>query len=456
MTENKLIKEENMELSEKIGNSNEEERTEETADMNELTAGTETETDEAAYVPEEVYKERPQLVLRDLVKIYPFTEIRGIMFGKKKAKQWLEKQKQMPYTTNEGVIAVQHFSMEIKKGEFIVLLGPSGCGKSTLLKMIAGLTDLSSGDVLLDGRLINDVYPEDRNFAMVFQNYSLYPHLNVYKNLAYPLRNLHLPEEELDRKVQDIAKLLKLQKLLDRRPKELSGGEMQRVAIGRALVREPVIFLMDEPLSNLDASFRQKLRTEIRRIHDDLHNTVIYVTHDQREAFMLADRIVVMKDGLIQQIGTPKELYNHPVNSYVASFIGEPKVNLLPGELQIRVSGSGLKASVSVLDTELSLPEDTAALFTKADDHRKVTVGIRPVHIKKTEDGGGIAAKVTYKEVLGSEVNLGLEVNGTEIVTVIPLSLPKDAFYMPGDEVHIVLPGDKLFLFDEQTGMLIE
>lgn len=247
-----------------------------------------------------------RLELQDLVKIYPFAQVKGL-FGRKQQKEILEKQRAMPYTTNEGVIAVQKVSLTIPEGTFVVLLGESGCGKTTLLRMIAGLERPTLGEVLFDGEPVTDLPPEERNVAMVFQNYSLYPHFTVFDNIAFPLRNLHMPREELEKTVFEAADMLKMRERLDHLPAQLSGGEQQRVAIARALVRKPEIFLMDEPFSNLDPPLRAELRAQVKRIHNVLGKTILYVTHDESEAFSLGERIIVMKDGMVVKDTTPQE-----------------------------------------------------------------------------------------------------------------------------------------------------
>ena len=271
------------------------------------------------------------LVLKDIMKIYPLSEDQK----KKKTKKGepKEEKKVNLQITDEGVVAVQQFNIDIKDKEFIVLVGPSGCGKSTTLRMIAGLEDISKGELYIDGRLVNDVEPKDRDIAMVFQSYALYPHMTVYENMAYPLRIAKLPKDVVDQKVREAAEILDITQYLDRKPRNLSGGQRQRVAIGRAIVRKPKVLLMDEPLSNLDAKLRNQMRAEIIKLRQRIDTTFIYVTHDQTEAMTLGDRIVVMKDGFIQQIGTPQEVFNHPRNLFVAGFIGSPQMNYFDAKL---------------------------------------------------------------------------------------------------------------------------
>jgi len=259
-----------------------------------------------------------EVVLKNLKKVYPNTE-------KKKKKGEPEKKNDLQIT-DEGVVAVQDFNLHIADKEFIVLVGPSGCGKSTTLRMIAGLEDISGGELYIDGKLMNDVEPKDRDIAMVFQSYALYPHMTVYGNMAFSLKLKKVPKDEIDRRVRQAAEILDITQYLDRKPKALSGGQRQRVAIGRAIVRDPAVFLMDEPLSNLDAKLRNQMRAELIKLRERIDTTFIYVTHDQTEAMTLGDRIVIMKDGFIQQIGTPQEVFDHPANLFVAGFIGTPQI----------------------------------------------------------------------------------------------------------------------------------
>ena len=261
-----------------------------------------------------------EVILKNIKKVYPNIE------PKKKNRDSGEKKHNLQIT-DEGVVAVQEFNLDIADREFIVLVGPSGCGKSTTLRMVAGLEEISAGELYIDGKLMNDVAPKDRDIAMVFQNYALYPHMTVYENMAFSLKLKKLPKAEIDKKVREAAEILDITALLDRKPKALSGGQRQRVAIGRAIVRSPKVFLMDEPLSNLDAKLRNQMRAEIIKLREKIDTTFIYVTHDQVEAMTLGDRIVIMRDGFIQQIGTPQEVFNHPANLFVAGFIGTPQMN---------------------------------------------------------------------------------------------------------------------------------
>ncbi|MDY3617092.1 sn-glycerol-3-phosphate ABC transporter ATP-binding protein UgpC, partial [Intestinimonas butyriciproducens] len=283
------------------------------------------------------------------------------------------------------VTAVHDFNLEIADKEFIVLVGPSGCGKSTTLRMVAGLEDISEGDLLIDGKRMNDVEPKDRDIAMVFQNYALYPHMTVAENMAFALKLRKVPKEEIDKKVREAAEILDITQYLDRKPKALSGGQRQRVAIGRAIVRSPRVFLMDEPLSNLDAKLRNQMRAEIIKLRQRIDTTFIYVTHDQTEAMTLGDRIVIMKDGYIQQIGTPQEVFDHPANVFVAGFIGMPQMNFFEGQL---VADGGTYA-VQVMDAVMELsPEIQAQLKARNVPSKAVTLGIRPEHVSFAPEAG--------------------------------------------------------------------
>ena len=290
-----------------------------------------------------------EVVLKNLKKVYPNTE-------KKKKKGEPEKKNDLQIT-DEGVVAVQDFNLHIADKEFIVLVGPSGCGKSTTLRMIAGLEDISGGELYIDGKLMNDVEPKDRDIAMVFQSYALYPHMTVYGNMAFSLKLKKVPKDEIDRRVRQAAEILDITQYLDRKPKALSGGQRQRVAIGRAIVRDPAVFLMDEPLSNLDAKLRNQMRAELIKLRERIDTTFIYVTHDQTEAMTLGDRIVIMKDGFIQQIGTPQEVFDHPANLFVAGFIGTPQMNLFDAHLA-RKDG---KYTVTVGSVTVELSEEKQA-----------------------------------------------------------------------------------------------
>ena len=336
------------------------------------------------------------LSLVNVKKIYPATN--DHKKSKKKHESGEEKKAQLQ-VTNEGVVAVQEFNLDVADKEVIVLVGPSGCGKSTTLRMVAGLEEISSGELYIDGKLMNDVAPKDRDIAMVFQNYALYPHMTVYENMAFPLKLRKRPKSEIDKAVREAAEILDITQYLDRKPKALSGGQRQRVAIGRAIVREPKILLMDEPLSNLDAKLRNQMRAEIIKLRQKINTTFLYVTHDQTEAMTLGDRIVIMKDGFIQQIGTPQEVFDHPANLFAADFIGTPQMNFFDAELQRE--GDRYSVILGGIKVELSL-EKSADLTKKGISGQPVTLGARPNHIMLGKgEGGYILAKVDVFEMIG-------------------------------------------------------
>ena len=319
-----------------------------------------------------------KVILKNLKKVYPNTE------KKKKAKKGEEAKKSNLQITDEGVVAVQDFNLEIADKEFIVLVGPSGCGKSTTLRMIAGLEEISGGELYIGDKLMNDVEPKDRDIAMVFQSYALYPHMTVYENMAFSLKLKKTPKDEIDRKVREAAEILDITQYLDRKPKALSGGQRQRVAIGRAIVRDPQVMLMDEPLSNLDAKLRNEMRAEIIKLRQRINTTFVYVTHDQTEAMTLGDRIVIMKDGFIQQIGTPQEVFDHPANLFVAGFIGTPQMNLFDAKLV--KNGEKYAVAIGGVTVELS-DEKQARLQANNVEPQDVTLGVRPDHLMLCADG---------------------------------------------------------------------
>ncbi len=368
--------------------------------------------------------------LRDVTKIFPFVNTKGF-FGKKKKEKFLEKQKKMPYITNEGVIVLQHINLKIKKGEFVVVLGESGSGKSTLLRIIAGLEKQTLGDVVSDGKVINTLPPEDRNVAMVFQNYSLYPHLNARDNIAYPLRIEHLTRDEINEKVNDMAELCGIEDVLNFMPSKLSGGQAQRVAISRALVREPELFLLDEPLSNLDNNTRTALRKELKRIHKTLKTTFIYVTHDQADALYLAERVIVLRNGKIEQDATLEELYNYPNNIYCAGFLGSPKINIY--------------SDIEVKNHKCSLFGNE--YFIKEVKNGKVSLGIRPVNIVRSVDG--IKVEVDYSEQIESNVVVHAKCEDKEIVFVEKVNKDLSNLFMPGTRLTISFEKDMMHVFDE-------
>ena len=353
------------------------------------------------------------VTLKNVKKIYPFVSGEGKK--KKNKKDEPEEKKVNLQITEQGVVAVQEFNLDIADKEFIVLVGPSGCGKSTTLRMIAGLEEISDGELYIDGKLMNDVAPKDRDIAMVFQNYALYPHMTVYENMAFSLKLRKEKKDVIDKKVREAAEILDITQYLDRKPKALSGGQRQRVAIGRAIVRDPAVFLMDEPLSNLDAKLRNQMRAEIIKLRERINTTFIYVTHDQTEAMTLGDRIVIMRDGYIQQIGTPQEVFNNPRNLFVAGFIGTPQMNLFDATL----SKKGDKYVATVQGKDFELPADKQeALKAMADVPTDIIVGVRPVHVHLADDG--IDATVDVSELMGSELHLHVNSNGKDVVIVVP------------------------------------
>lgn len=328
--------------------------------------------------------------------------------------------------------------LEIEDGEFVVFVGPSGCGKSTLLRTIAGLEEASGGEIAIGGRTVNDLSPSDRGIAMVFQSYALYPHMSVYENMAFGLKLAKADKAEIDRRVRAAAETLNITDYLDRKPKALSGGQRQRVAIGRAIVREPKVFLFDEPLSNLDAALRVRMRYEFAGLHERLKTTMVYVTHDQVEAMTLADRIVVLNGGIIEQVGAPMELYERPRNLFVAEFIGSPKMNLFPAEI-VAVTAKGATVKTAAGDT-LKVAVDAAG--AKAGD--KVTLGVRPEHMAPAGGTGGIAAQVTFAETLGHATYA----YATYSETALTVQLPGDVRPAAGKALTLAIPAEQAHLFD--------
>ncbi|MDY3005892.1 sn-glycerol-3-phosphate ABC transporter ATP-binding protein UgpC [Anaerococcus sp. AGMB00486] len=350
-----------------------------------------------------------------------------------------------------GYHAVTDFNLCVQNNEFIVFVGPSGCGKSTTLRMLAGLEDISSGEIKINGKVINDVEPKDRNIAMVFQNYALYPHMTVYNNMAYALKNQKFSKEEIKEKISQAAKLLQLESYLDRKPSQLSGGQNQRVALGRAMVRNPEVFLMDEPLSNLDAKLRTQMRTEINKLHKELNTTFIYVTHDQTEAMTLGDRIVVMKDGIIQQVDSPVNLYENPINEFVAGFIGSPRINML----NMYIDEKEVKLENSLVNFPEELFTNIKSYTIKAFGKSNIKLAIRPEHInikRNSEKDIEIKTKVVVVESLGSEKVIYTDFNGNEIIIRDFDNLSYDI----DQEISVYLNSDKIFLFDPETGKRID
>ena len=352
-----------------------------------------------------------------------------------------------------GYHAVTDFNLEIADKEFIIFVGPSGCGKSTTLRMIAGLEDISDGEFRIDGKLMNNIEPKDRDIAMVFQNYALYPHMTVYDNMAFSLKLRKVPKDEIDKKVREAAKILDLDKLLDRKPNALSGGQRQRVAMGRAIVRNPKVFLMDEPLSNLDAKLRVQMRIEISKIHQNLGATIIYVTHDQTEAMTLGTRIVVMKDGIMQQVDTPQNLYDKPCNLFVAGFIGSPQMNFM--DAKVKVSGNDVTLTVG--HSEMHVPDSKKqALIDGNYDGKTVILGIRPEDIYEEDDAGApvglnIKTKIKFYELLGAEVYLYFDMEGTQMTARVSSSTKLKS----GSDASFTLDMEKIHLFDKETEVTI-
>ena len=392
-----------------------------------------------------------KVILKDLKKVYPNTE------KKKKVKKGEEPQEKKSnlQITDEGVVAVQQFSLEIADKEFIVLVGPSGCGKSTTLRMIAGLEDITSGELWIGDKLMNDVEPKDRDIAMVFQNYALYPHMTVYENMAFSLKLKKVPKDEIDKKVRQAAEILDITQYLDRKPKALSGGQRQRVAIGRAIVRDPAVFLMDEPLSNLDAKLRNQMRAELIKLRQRINTTFIYVTHDQTEAMTLGDRIVIMKDGVIQQIGTPQEVFNHPANLFVAGFIGMPQMNFYDAELVLEDGQYAV-----VLDgAKVTLPEEKQAkLKANGAAAGPITLGVRPEHlILSGDEGSMIHGTVDVSEMMGSAVHLHVSACGSDTIMIVPTTeLESTSAFTIGSPIAFTFNGVMAHLFDRNTQKNLE
>jgi multiple sugar transport system ATP-binding protein len=343
-----------------------------------------------------------------------------------------------------GKVKIIHgISFDISDGEFVVLVGPSGCGKSTLLRMLAGLEEISGGEMSIDGKVINDLDSKDRDIAMVFQSYALYPHMTVRDNMAFSLKLRKAPAELTDKRVGDAARILNLDPLLDRFPRELSGGQRQRVAMGRAIVRDPKVFLFDEPLSNLDAKLRVAMRAEIKALHQRLKTTTVYVTHDQIEAMTMADRIVVMHDGIIEQIGTPLELFDHPGNLFVAQFIGSPAMNVFKGTLRQSDGRAWVEAQGH------QWPIGTIA---QAKDGQPVHYGVRPGDLSLSATGQGIPAKVIVVEPTGAETELLLDVGGANVIVV----MHGRTAVRPDDIVHLEIAAGKTHVFDEASGARLD
>jgi multiple sugar transport system ATP-binding protein len=347
------------------------------------------------------------------------------------------------------VLAVDDLNLEIHDGEFMVLVGPSGCGKTTSLRMIAGLEEITAGELRIGERVVNDVAPKDRDIAMVFQSYALYPHMTVRDNLAFGLKLRKVPKPDIERRVKEAADILDIGRYLERKPKELSGGQRQRVALGRAIVREPAVFLMDEPLSNLDAKLRVQTRAELARLHQRLKTTTVYVTHDQVEAMTMGSRIAVMSEGLLNQVGTPQELYDHPVNRFVAGFIGSPSMNFL----DVTVAGSGDALTLEAPDATIPVPARLRGVV--GSPGRTLVAGFRPDHFDLGE-GGSAAATIRGRadvvEYLGAQELLHVSAAGKDLVAIV------DAEHRvnPGDQLTLRLPLDKLHVFDTESGLSLD
>ena len=401
--------------------------------------------------------------LRHIKKVYPLVETKK---KKKKKGEPEEVKKVNLQITDEGVLAVQDFNLEIADQEFIVLVGPSGCGKSTTLRMVAGLEDISGGELYIDDKLVNDVEPKDRDIAMVFQSYALYPHMTVRENMEFPLKlkkikgedgkYVKMSKEEIDRRVNEAAETLGITEYMDRKPKNLSGGQRQRVAIGRAIVREPKVLLMDEPLSNLDAKLRNQMRAEIIKLRQRIDTTFIYVTHDQTEAMTLGDRIVIMKDGFIQQVGTPTEVFDMPVNLFVAEFIGAPKMNTFKTNLVCE----GGKYYVTPYGAKIEITGKKAEMLReKGVGSCEITLGVRPEHMTLAGKGdpAAIPCAIKVNEMMGSELHLHVEEdNGDRLIVRIPtVSLDdeqrKSMVY--GSTIHVTFEGKVMHFFDAETGV---
>ncbi len=388
------------------------------------------------------------VILKGIEKVYPYT--------KPKVKKGQPEKKTNLKIVDGGVLAVEDFNLDIKDREFIVLVGPSGCGKSTTLRMIAGLEEITRGELYIDGTLMNDIAPKDRDIAMVFQNYALYPHMTVYENMAFSLKIKKTPKDEIDRKVREAAEILDITQYLDRKPKALSGGQRQRVAIGRAIVRNPKVFLMDEPLSNLDAKLRNQMRAEIIKLRQRIDTTFIYVTHDQTEAMTLGDRIVIMKDGAVLQVGTPQEVFDHPANLFVAGFIGMPQMNFFDAELLKK----GDEYLVKIGDATVKLSDDKQERLRKKDvSAQKITLGVRPEHVElcKPEDEGAVCAKVDVSEMMGSEVHLHVSVFGRDAIIIVPtIDLENGISFAMGQDIYFRFEGKVAHVFSPETGLNLE
>ncbi len=387
-----------------------------------------------------------EVTLRHIKKVYPNAE-------KKKKKGSAAKTNLL--VTDEGVVAVQDFNLEIKDQEFVVLVGPSGCGKSTTLRMIAGLEEITDGDLLIDGQRMNEVEPKDRDIAMVFQSYALYPHMTVRGNMEFPLKLKKMPKDQIKERVESTAEILGITEYLDRKPKALSGGQRQRVAIGRAIVREPKVLLMDEPLSNLDAKLRNQMRAELIKLRQRIKTTFVYVTHDQTEAMTLGDRIVIMKDGVVQQVGTPQEVFDHPDNLFVAGFIGVPQMNFYDASL---LEEDGVY-KVQVQGMQLVLPEEKQERLKSAGvGPQEITLGIRPEHISLcSAEDQGLSGEIMMSEMMGSSVYLHVNVDEKDTIIIVPtLHQDKQTTLSNGTRISFTFCESAVHLFDKENGNNLE
>jgi multiple sugar transport system ATP-binding protein len=355
------------------------------------------------------------------------------------------------YDPKSEHLAVNNLNLEINDGEFLVLVGPSGCGKTTALRCLAGLEDITSGNIVIGDRVVNDLPPKDRDIAMVFQSYALYPHMSLFENMAFSIKMRKRPKEEIESRVKEAARILGLENLLDRKPGALSGGQRQRVALGRAIVRDPAAFLMDEPLSNLDAKLRVQTRAEIARLHQRLGTTIVYVTHDQVEAMTMGDRIAVMRDGVLQQVGTPKTLYEAPVNRFVAGFIGSPAMNFLSG----RVSVTGDHVALAMDGLEIPLRGRPSELARSRGDGAELVLGLRPEHFDaaaaETSGTIGVPATVEVVEFLGNDELIHANVAGVDVVALVPASRGVAV----GDRVNLVIADSVVHAFDPATDVVV-
>ena len=382
-----------------------------------------------------------EVKLSHIKKVYPISEKQRKKGGPGKATNLK--------VTEEGVLAVQDFNLEIADKEFIVLVGPSGCGKSTTLRMVAGLEEISGGELTIDGKLMNSVEPKDRDIAMVFQSYALYPHMTVRENMGFPLKLRKMDKDEIKKRVDAAAEILGITEYLERKPKALSGGQRQRVAIGRAIVREPKVLLMDEPLSNLDAKLRNQMRTELIKLRQRIDTTFIYVTHDQTEAMTLGDRIVIMKDGVVQQVGTPQDVFDRPANLFVAGFIGMPQMNLFDAEL---VENGG-KYSVVLDGKTIDLPADKQeALGKNGAVSQPITLGIRPEHITLADnDADSIVGVIDVMEMMGSAIHLHVNACGKDTIIILQtMDIAKGNEPTIGKEMHFNISGSMVHIFSKE------